>query len=61
MNRRKFHALLVGAFAVVAGPLAARAQAPQRVYRIGWLGPGSGAPPPAFLDRNVRPRIRLKK
>lgn len=51
MNRRGFHVLLVGALAAVAGPRAVRAQTPQRVYRIGWLGPGAGAPPPAFLKR----------
>lgn len=48
MNRRRW---LSAAMSIALVPLVARAQAPQRVYRIGSLAAGSVALPPAFLDR----------
>ena len=48
MNRRRW---LCAAISVALVPLVARGQTFQRVYRIGWLGPGAGSPPAAFLDR----------
>lgn len=45
MNRRDFIAVAAGA---LAWPIAARAEAPSRVYRILWLSTASGADP--FLD-----------
>ena len=48
MNRRRW---LGAAVSLALTPLVARAQAPQHVYRVGWLGPGAGGPPAAFLNR----------
>ena len=50
MNRRNAM-LALAALGAATVPVRLFAQAPQRAYRIGWLGPGAGAPPAAFLDR----------
>jgi ABC-type uncharacterized transport system substrate-binding protein len=38
------------ALALLAAPLATEAQQPAQIYRIGYLGPGSGSTLPAALD-----------
>jgi len=48
IDRRSFIGTLAG---LLAAPLAAEAQQPGRVYRIGWLTPAVGAgPSPAFRE-----------
>ena len=48
MRRREFIALLVGS--TTAGPIAALAQEPGRIYRLGFLYPA----PPQPLGPNLR-------
>jgi putative ABC transport system substrate-binding protein len=48
IDRRSFIGTLAG---LLAAPLAAEAQQPGKMYRIGWLTPAVGAsPPPVFRD-----------
>src|SRR5262249_4552133 len=49
MHRRSF---LTGALSFLAAPLAAEVQQSARIYRIGYLGPGSGSELPPALDQH---------
>src|SRR5215831_17585711 len=50
MRRQTLGFVVSLALALLAAPLAAAAQQPAQLYRIGYLGPGSGSTLPAALD-----------
>jgi putative ABC transport system substrate-binding protein len=56
MDRRIFLGTLAGG--LLAAPLAAEAQQSARIYRIGYLGPGSGSILPPALDDAFRQQLR---